>query len=247
MAGQPGDMLKRLTGDAPAPAPAPVPAPVPGQAGGAVAIVRVLLERCGQTYAEQAGIKLADLPSPLYRLLVLATLASAPISADIAVQAARALSEAGYRTPRAMLAASWQDRVDALGRGHYRRYDESAATQLGDGAALLCERWHGDLRRLHDEAAGDARGVAALLTEFPGLGPTGAGIFLREAQGVWPGLSPYLDHKVLAGAAKLGLPRDAAALARLAGPAPQLARLAAALVRVSGDGIAAGNVLAAAR
>lgn len=210
-------------------------------------VVRVLLERCGQTYADQAGIKLADLPSPLYRLLVLATLAGAPVSADIAVQAARALSEAGYRTPRAMLAASWQDRVDALGRGHYRRYDESTATQLGDGAALLCERWHSDLRRLHDEAAGSAREVAALLTEFPGVGPVGAGIFLREVQAVWPDVGPYLDHKVLAGAAKLGLPRDPGALARLAGPGPQLARLAAALVRVSGDGITAGKVLAAAR
>jgi hypothetical protein len=210
------------------------------------AVVRALLEQCGQTYAEQAGIKLADQPSPLYRLLVLATLASAPISAGIAVAAAGALSEAGYRTPRAMLAASWQHRVDALGRGHYRRYDESTATRLGDGAALLCERWHGDLRRLHDEAAGDAHAAAALLTEFPGVGPAGAGIFLREVQGVWPDLSPCLDHKVLAGAAKLGLPRDAQALARLAGPAAQLARLAAALVRVSGDGIAAGKVLAAA-
>jgi hypothetical protein len=89
--------------------------------------------------------------------------------------------------------------------------------------------------------------VAALLTEFPGMGSTGAGIFLREVQAVWPGLGPQLDQKVLAGEAKLGLPRDAEVLARLAGPAPQLARLAAALVRVSGDGIAAGKVLSAAR
>jgi len=35
------------------------------------ALVRELVDRHGQTYAEQAGIKLADRPSPLYRLLVL--------------------------------------------------------------------------------------------------------------------------------------------------------------------------------
>lgn len=210
-------------------------------------MVRVLLDRYGQTYAEQAGIKLADRPSPLYRLLVLAVLTSAPISAEIAVAAARALSAAGYRTPAAMRAASWQDRVDALGRGHYRRYDESTATMLGDGASLLCDRWRGDLRRLRDEAGGDARATAALLTEFPGIGPVGAGIFLREVQVAWPGIGPYVDRKVLANAAKLGLPDRPAALAELAGSPPRLARLAAALIRAARSGDAARDVLAAAR
>ncbi|MEP7022314.1 MAG: hypothetical protein ABJB47_00555, partial [Actinomycetota bacterium] len=52
------------------------------------ALLAALLDGYGQTYAEQAGIKLADRPSPLYQLLVAATLASAPISADIAAAAA---------------------------------------------------------------------------------------------------------------------------------------------------------------
>ena len=34
-------------------------------------VVRTLLDRYGTTYAEEAGIRLADKPSPLYRLLVL--------------------------------------------------------------------------------------------------------------------------------------------------------------------------------
>ena len=114
-------------------------------------IVKALLDRCGRTYAEEAGIRLADRPGPLYQLLVLATLLSARISADIAVAAARELFAAGYRSPKAMSEASWQERVDALGRGHYRRYDERTATMLGDGADLLSSRWHGDLRRLRDE------------------------------------------------------------------------------------------------
>jgi len=91
------------------------------------AIVSTLLDRYGRTYAEDAGIRLAGKPSPLYRLLVLATLLSARISADIAIQAARELFAAGYTTPPAMQQASWQDRVDALGRSHYRRYDERTA------------------------------------------------------------------------------------------------------------------------
>ena len=137
---------------------------------------------------------------------MLATLLSARISADIAVAAARELFAAGYRSPKAMSEASWQERVDALGRGHYRRYDERTATMLGDGADLLSSRWHGDLRRLRDEAGGDAPAIASLLTEFPGVGPTGASIFLREVQDAWPAVAPYVDGKVTSGAGRVGLP-----------------------------------------
>ena len=202
-------------------------------AGKDEALTEALLQRFGRTYADEAGIRLADKPAPLYQLLVLATLISARISADIAVAAARELFAAGYRTPRAMVAASWQDRVDALGRGHYKRYDERTAAMLGDGAALAIERWHGDLRRLRDEAGGDPGRIAALLQEFPGIGPAGASIFLREVQAVWPPVAPYVDDRVRAGARELGLPGDPEALAQRAGSNRDLARLAAALVRVT--------------
>jgi endonuclease III len=195
------------------------------------ALVKEVRERFGQTYAAEAGIRLSDQPSALYQLLVLATLLSARISADIAVAAARELFAAGYRTPRAMCRARWQDRVDALGRGHYKRYDERTATMLGDGAALLTERWRGDLRCLRDEAGGSAEEIASLLQEFPGIGPAGASIFLREVQGVWPSVAPYVDDKVRAAARELGLPADAGELARLAGA--DLAQLTAALIRVT--------------
>jgi endonuclease III len=145
---------------------------------------RAAVKRYGKTYAEEAGIRLADRPGTLYQLLVLATLLSTRISASIAVAAARELFAAGYRTPRAMGEASWQDRVDALGRAHYRRYDERTATMLGDGAELCLSRWHGDLRRLRREAGRDVRVLRRLLTEFPGIGPTGADIYLREVQAV---------------------------------------------------------------
>ena len=209
-------------------------------------IVRELLSRHGRLYAEDAGIRLADRPGPLYRLLVLATLLSAPIPAETGIAAARELFAAGYRSPKAMSGASWQARVDALGRGHYRRYDERTATMLGDGADLLTGKWHGDLRRLRDEA-GDVRGIAALLTEFPGVGPTGASIFLREVQEVWPGVAPYADAKVTSGAHRVRLPADRDTLARLLADSGQPARLAAALVRVSLSQRAASEVTASVR
>ena len=208
-------------------------------------IVRELLDRCGSLYAQDAGIKLADRPGPLYQLLVLATLLSAPIQAETGVAAARELFAAGYRSPKAMSEASWQDRVDALGRGHYRRYDERTATMLGDGADLLSGKWHGDLRRLRDQADGQASAIAAMLTEFSGVGPTGASIFLREVQDTWPAVAPYVDAKVTSGARRVRLPYDRESLAKLLADSGQPARLAAALVRVSLSQRLASEVTAA--
>ncbi|GIF23439.1 hypothetical protein BJ973_004051 [Actinoplanes tereljensis] len=205
--------------------------------------VAVLLEQQGRTFAGESGVRLADEPGPLYQLLVLVTLLSARISATVAVAAARELFAAGFRSPLAMLDASWQDRVDALGRGHYRRYDFKTSTMLGDGARLCLDRWHGDLRRLHDEAAGDAGGLRKRLVEFPGIGPTGAGIFLREVQAVWPDVAPYADSKVIDGARLLQLPSSAAELAALTTP-DLLAPLMSALVRVALDRKAADAILA---
>lgn len=198
------------------------------------AVVRALLDAHGETYAEEAGIELRNTPQPLYRLLVLAHLLSARIKGSIAVASARALHEAGLRDPRRMAGADWQERVDALGRGGYRRYDERTATQLGEAAELVTERWGGDLRGLREEADGDVGELRRLLQEFPGVGPTGADIFLREVQRVWPEAAPYLDDKALRGAQRLELPRDPERLLDLAeGTEPAV--LAAALVRAAID------------
>ncbi|MEU3193328.1 hypothetical protein ABZ686_22445 [Streptomyces sp. NPDC006992] len=216
-------------------------APRRGERARQQAVVRELLRRHGNTYAEDAGITLRDTPQPLYRLLVLSLLLSARIRADIAVASARALSRAGMRDPRRMAEATWQQRVDALGEGGYRRYDERTATQLGRGAELLLDRWGGDLRRMR--RSGD---VAAALREVPGIGPLGASIFLREAQAVWPEYRPWLDQKALQGAERLGLPASAEALADLVRE-DELAPLAAGLVRVALSKDVAEDVWDAAR
>ncbi|WP_031081270.1 endonuclease [Streptomyces sp. NRRL WC-3549] len=193
-----------------------------------------LLEEHGTTYAEEAGIRLRDTPQPLYQLLVLSHLLSARIRASVAVASARALFAHGMRSPRRMADATWQERVDALGEGGYRRYDERTATQLGDGAALLLDAYGGDLRRLRRDADGDTDALRSGLRRFPGMGPAGADIFLREAQAVWPEAAPYLDSKALQGAERLGLPTSPAGLRRLAKDR-EPSVLAAALVRAALD------------
>ncbi len=158
-----------------------------------------LLEECGRTYAEEAGIRLRDTPQPLYQLLVLSQLLSARIRASVAVAAARALFAHGMRTPRRMADATWQQRVDALGEGGYRRYDERTSTQLGEGADLVLDVWKGDLRRLRAEADGDTEALRAGLRRVPGIGPAGAGIFVREVQAVWPETGFWVGAKGLQG------------------------------------------------
>ncbi|MFE3475011.1 endonuclease [Streptomyces bacillaris] len=192
------------------------------------------MAECGQTYAEEAGIRLKDTPQPLYQLLVLSLLLSARIRASVAVAAARALYGHGLRTPRRMVAATWQQRVDALGEGHYRRYDERTATQLGEGAQLLLDTWRGDLRRLRAEADGDRDRLMEGLRRVPGIGPAGADIFVREVQSLWPETGPWVGAKGLQGAERLGLPTSPGRLARAA-HGHDGATVAAALVRAALD------------
>ncbi len=190
-----------------------------------------LLAEHGTTYADEAGIRLRDKPSQLWQLLVLSLLLSAPISSSIAVTAARELFRSGYRTPQRMRHATWQQRVDALGRGRYRRYDESMAATLGEAADLVLEEYDGDLRRLHSWAD-DVEDLEASLQSFKGIGPTGAAIFLREVQGVWPDVAPYVDERAKDGASRAGLPRTPERLAELV-PRRDLPRLVAACVRTA--------------
>jgi hypothetical protein len=197
-------------------------------------VVRALLDGYGTTYAEEAGISMRDAPSPLYRLLVLSVLLSARIPASTAVAAARELSAAGLRTPARMLDASWADRVAALDRGGYRRFDERAASMLGEGAELVLDEWSGDLRRLHSLTAGDTVALRNQLQRVPGIGPVGSAIFCREVQGAWSDVAPFADERVQAGARTLGLPTSPVGLAALVQPA-DLPRLAAACVRASLD------------
>lgn len=204
-------------------------------------VVRALLNRQRRTYTAQAGIRLRNSPAPLYQTLVLAILLSARIKADIAVAAARAVFDAGMRDPRSMADASWQQRVDALGKGGYRRYDERTSTLLGRGAELLLERYGGDLRRLRDEP--DPKKA---LLDIPGIGPTGADIFLRDVQGVWPEFAPYIDRKALDGARRLGLPASPKELGGLV-QGREMPRLADGLVHAALDKPLADEVLAAAK
>jgi len=195
--------------------------------------VQRLLKVAGTTYATEAGIKIKDKPMPLFQLLVLCMLASKPIDAAIAMSAARELFKAGLRTPKAVLESDRQTMIDAFGRAHYVRYDESSATRLTEMAQLVEDQYSGDLRELADRSEHDIGAAKRMLKKFKGIGDTGADIYLREVQDVWTWVRPYFDARAAGAAKQLHLPADPKKLGTLApqGNAP----LAAALIRVSLD------------
>jgi endonuclease III len=196
-------------------------------------VVRRLLNVAGTTYAAEAGVWISDRPMPLFQLLVLCMLASKPIDAAIAMRAGHELFSDGLRTPKAVLDSDRRTMIDAFGRAHYVRYDESSATRLTEIAQLVVDEYSGDLREIARRSDDDIDAAKRMLKKFKGIGDTGADIYLREVQDVWPWVRPYFDKRAARTAKALGLPSDPTKLGALAPRAN--ARLAAALVRFALD------------
>ena len=195
------------------------------------ALVAALLERHGTTFADELGVNIErNTPSPLFRLLCLAMLTSAPVQADIAMRAARAMADAGWTTPKKLADSTWSQRVKVLNGAGYARVDEKTATQLKDFNDTLLSEYGGDLRRLREAADGDTDTAIKKLMAFKGIGKVGASIFLREVQAAWPEFYPFADKATLKAASTLGLGEDAESLSRQVSQS-DFVRLIAALVR----------------
>lgn len=210
------------------------------------AIVRVLLETYGQTFASELGIRIErNTPSPLFRLLCAALLYSARIRADIAARATRALATEGWTTAQKLADSTWQQRTAVLNAAGYARYDERTATMLGEAADRVLTKYGGDLRRLREAAGHNPGDERRRLKAFKGIGNVGADIFCRDTQLVWDELYPFADRLALATANRLGLPDTTKGLARLVEP-NRFPNLVAALVRVHLAN-ATNDIVAAAR
>ena len=120
----------------------------------------------------------------VFRWLVACLLFGARISQDIAARAYAELDKLGVLTPRRLAEADWQDVVDALGRGGYRRYDESTARELISLGRSVLDEYGGHAARIRDGA--DTKAAAAgRVQEFTGIGPAAADIFVREIMPTW--------------------------------------------------------------
>jgi len=162
---------------------------------------------------------------------VAALLFSARISSQLALRAAKSLSEEGWTTAEKMAAASWEARTKTLNEAGYARYDERTSAMLGDTAELIIDRYDGDLRNLRQEAEKEPDQERRLLKEFKGIGDVGVDIFFREVQVAWEELFPFSDRRALKSASDLGLPAEPEALLELVGK-KDFPQLVAALIRV---------------
>jgi hypothetical protein len=196
-------------------------------------VASAILQLAGQTFCEELGIPLKrNTPGPLFRTLCFALLASARIGHKVAVDAARALANAGWKTPQKLADSTWRERTDTLNRAGYARYDESTSRMLGETAEHLLGQYGGDLRRLRDAAERDPDAERRLLKEFKGIGDVGVDIYFREVQLVWDELFPFADDRALRAARTLRLGDDAPSLRAVVDSRRDYARLVVGLVRV---------------
>ena len=90
----------------------------------------------------------------------------------------------GRDTPRKLLNLSWQQLVNYLGEGHYRRYDESTATRLLEVCRHLQEDYGGSFLKLRNASA-DRADFERRLQTLKGVGPKTCEIFMREAAALY--------------------------------------------------------------
>jgi 3-methyladenine DNA glycosylase/8-oxoguanine DNA glycosylase len=122
--------------------------------------------------------------APAFHWLIACLLFGARISQDIAAKAYRELDKLGVLSPDKLAAADRQTLVDALGRGGYRRYDESTARELIAAGKRVEEEYGGHLTRLRRDVE-SRKDLAEQVQQFKGIGPTAADIFVRELAPLW--------------------------------------------------------------
>jgi endonuclease III len=131
------------------------------------------------------GIDLSDgSGQQVFKWLIACQLFGERISQEVAAKTFTELDKAGYTSPKKLADADWQAVVDALGRGGYRRYDESTARELISIGKYLLEHYDGSMKTWHQHADGRAA-ITKKVQEFKGVGPKAAEIFVRELKGIW--------------------------------------------------------------
>lgn len=131
--------------------------------------------------ADDLGIKMEKKEKPLFRWFLASYLFGKRIQQDIARQTWEVFMKHGIDTPKKIASQSWQQLVDLLGEGHYRRYDESTARNLLEMSRALIRDYHGNLLNMYD-SCGDEKEFSKQLQMLKGVGPKTTEIFMREAQ-----------------------------------------------------------------
>ena len=162
-----------------------------------------LLDGYGDLFSARLGIALAGLDSgELFRWFLASMLFGARITESVAARTFLAFLEHGLATPDRIVRANFSELLQIMAEGGYVRYDGITSRKVQEAAAKLLQDYGGDLNSLL-AAAQDAHDFEARIQDFKGVGPTTAGIFLRELRGLWPKANPPLGDLARLAAAHL--------------------------------------------
>lgn len=171
------------------------------------AIRRALLERYPQGLYGGMGFQQTASAKGLFALACFAVLADAAVPSQATADAAHALGNRKWDSAPELAKVSEDDLASALRDAGHPEPDV-AAGRLSELTRQVCERYEGDLRRLHEEAGGDPKRLRAALGDLPGMDEPALTVFQREAQIFWHELAPFADEAALRAARRLGLPDD---------------------------------------
>ena len=108
--------------------------------------------------ANDLGLTMERKERTLFKWFLASYLFGKRIQQGIAWQTWRIFMEKGVDTPQKIAKQSWQQLVDLLGEGHYRRYDESTARNLLDMSHALIRDYHGKLLNMYDVCSDEKEG-----------------------------------------------------------------------------------------
>ncbi|KAK3709517.1 hypothetical protein LTR37_010890 [Vermiconidia calcicola] len=170
-----------------------------------------------------------------------ALLTSTRISHQLANKTLVKVVEAGYADLEKLEKSSWEERTQVLTEGGYTHYREKTATELGELAQLIREKYDGDLNNLLKKAKEGNEGnkeairssVRKGVSAIKGIGGVALDVFCDTVQAVWHELAPFVDPRSQKTAENLGISSDAAELFKVVGEdAVTMSRLAVALTTV---------------
>lgn len=133
--------------------------------------------------ASDLGLVIEKKERVLFKWFLASFLFGKRIQQNVARETWDVFMKHGIDTPKKIADKSWQDLVNLLGEGHYRRYDESTARNLHEMSRQLVREYHGNLLNMYD-CCEDPKDFMNKLQKLKGVGPVTAQIFMREAQPV---------------------------------------------------------------
>jgi hypothetical protein len=142
-------------------------------------------------YSEELGIRLKqNRDAELFKWFLASILFGARISETIAKKTYKAFERYRLLAPRRILNVGWDFLVNPIMReGGYVRYDGKTSTRILRNCETLLQDYDGSLLTLHKKAHNN-EDLERMLTDFYGIGPVTANIFLRELRPYWKKSNP---------------------------------------------------------